>query len=61
VTSDRDAQFADFVGARSQSLLRTAALLTGDWAAAEDPVDVPDLGVLGATGRRGVAYKIMGI
>jgi DNA-directed RNA polymerase specialized sigma24 family protein len=30
------AAFAEFVGTRSQSLLRTAYLLTHDWAAAED-------------------------
>jgi RNA polymerase sigma-70 factor, ECF subfamily len=31
-----DEQFAAFVAARSQALLRTACLLTGDWATAED-------------------------
>ena len=30
--------FAEFVGSRSRSLLRTAWLLTGDWGAAEDLV-----------------------
>jgi RNA polymerase sigma-70 factor (sigma-E family) len=29
-------EFAEFVAARSPALLRTAYLLTGDWAAAED-------------------------
>jgi RNA polymerase sigma-70 factor (sigma-E family) len=29
-------EFADFVAARSTALLRTAYLLTGDWASAED-------------------------
>ena len=29
-------EFAEFVAARSPALLRTARLLTGDWAAAED-------------------------
>jgi RNA polymerase sigma-70 factor (sigma-E family) len=29
-------EFADFVTSRSPSLLRTARLLTGDWASAED-------------------------
>jgi RNA polymerase sigma-70 factor (ECF subfamily) len=31
-----DEEFAAFVAARSQALLRTACLLTGDWATAED-------------------------
>ena len=31
-----DQQFAAFVAARSQALLRTACLLTGDWTTAED-------------------------
>jgi RNA polymerase sigma-70 factor (sigma-E family) len=31
-----DDEFAAFVAARSQALLRTACLLTGDWATAED-------------------------
>jgi RNA polymerase sigma-70 factor (sigma-E family) len=31
-----DEEFAAFVAARSQALLRTACLLTGDWALAED-------------------------
>ncbi|MFL6139853.1 MAG: SigE family RNA polymerase sigma factor [Frankiaceae bacterium] len=34
--ADPDEQFAMFVAARSQALLRTACLLTGDWATAED-------------------------
>ena len=31
-----DEEFAAFVASRSQALLRTACLLTGDWASAED-------------------------
>ena len=31
-----DEEFAEFVATRSQALLRTACLLTGDWASAED-------------------------
>jgi RNA polymerase sigma-70 factor (sigma-E family) len=38
VTGDERAVFADFVVGRGQSLQRTAYLLTGDWALAEDLV-----------------------
>lgn len=37
-TSERDREFAAYVAARQRSLLRTAWLLAGDWAAAEDLV-----------------------
>jgi RNA polymerase sigma-70 factor (sigma-E family) len=37
-TSERDREFAAYVAARQRSLLRTAWLLSGDWAAAEDLV-----------------------
>jgi RNA polymerase sigma-70 factor (sigma-E family) len=36
VEAKPDDEFAAFVAARSQALLRTACLLTGDWATAED-------------------------
>jgi RNA polymerase sigma-70 factor (sigma-E family) len=38
VTGDERVPFADFVVGRGQSLQRTAYLLTGDWALAEDLV-----------------------
>jgi DNA-directed RNA polymerase specialized sigma24 family protein len=38
VSELRDAEFREFVAARSRSLLRTAYLLTGDYQLAEDLV-----------------------
>lgn len=37
---DLEREFRDFVAARSTALLRTAYLLSGDWGAAEDPLQV---------------------
>ena len=49
--------FADFVAARSPSLLRTAWLLTGDWPSAEDLVQ--NMLVAGpVTGDRGDTPKV---
>jgi RNA polymerase sigma-70 factor (sigma-E family) len=38
--SDTEQEFRDFVAARSTALLRTAYLLSGDWGAAEDLLQV---------------------
>ncbi|MGC9667918.1 SigE family RNA polymerase sigma factor [Planosporangium sp. 12N6] len=38
--SDLDVEFREFVAARSTALLRTAYLLSGDWGAAEDLLQV---------------------
>jgi RNA polymerase sigma-70 factor (sigma-E family) len=39
-TGDPEREFRDFVAARSTALLRTAYLLSGDWGAAEDLLQV---------------------